>query len=156
MRNDNLKLLILGDLYHKDDSIKNELDRISALNLDNLIYGDNPKYEWFDCIQEVKDRLLAIDVSDEQLKKVTVLSSESCHTHFMVMPNWDGEGDEFNLSSLEDIDTLTNLECLRLMDLNNVTDFSPLIGLNLQKISECWGIPEEIEHQLIAQGVVVS
>jgi hypothetical protein len=156
MKNENLKLLILGDLYHADYSIKQELDSISALNLDSLIYGDNPKYEWFDSIQEVKDRLLAVDLSPEQLASVTLLSNECCHTHFMVMPNWDGEGDEFDLTSLVGIEALTNLEGLQLLDLSNVSDFDPLLGLNLQEVSDCLGIPDEIQRQLAAQGVVIS
>jgi hypothetical protein len=156
MKNEHLKLLILGDLYHTDESIKHQLDRISALNLDSLVYGDNPKYEWFDCIQEVKDRLLAIDISTEQLLKVTLLSNECCHTHFMVMPNWDGEGDDFDLSSLAGIEALTNLESMQLLDLSNVSDFSPLLDLNLQEVSDCSGLPTEIKSQLIAQGVDIS
>jgi len=66
------------------------------------------------------------------------------------------KGDDFDLSSLVGIETLTNLECLELLDLSKVTDFDPLLGLNLQEINDCMGIPKEIEHKLIAQGVVIS
>ncbi|EPD5575189.1 hypothetical protein ABXV22_26270 [Vibrio rotiferianus] len=156
MNNENLKLLILGDLYDSDDQIKNEMDKISAMNLHDLVYGNNAKYGWFDCISEVKELLLSINISSDQLAKVKLLSGECCATHFMIMPNWDGEGDEFDLTSFTGIESLTNLECLELLELSKVSNTEKLLELNIEEISSCSSLDPGLERELRARGVLIT
>ncbi|MGF1727635.1 DUF6892 domain-containing protein [Photobacterium nomapromontoriensis] len=153
---ENLKLLALDDLYHCDEAIKHRIDDIAGLGLSALIFGDAPKYQWFDCILEVKDLLLSIDITDEQFAKVTLLSGECCETHFLVMPNWDGEGDEFNIQSFSGIEKMKNLSCLELLDLSVVTDAERLLELKLDEVNDCLGLTTEVVEKLIENGTVVN
>ncbi|MUK92078.1 hypothetical protein GNP80_06445 [Aliivibrio fischeri] len=154
--NDNLKLLILGDLYLSDEEVKREMGKISAMNLHDLVYSDNAKYDWFDCIPEAKELLLSISISSEQLAKVKLLSGECCETHFMIMPNWDGEGEEFDLKCFSGIENLTNLECLELLDLSKVDNIEKLLNLNIKEISSCEGLSPDLERQLREKGVSIT
>ncbi|WP_157669445.1 hypothetical protein [Chitinibacter sp. GC72] len=151
--NEQLKLLILDDLYHEDEAIKAAIEHINSLNLEELVRGENPKYGWYDCIPEARALLLAIEISPAQLEKVTLLSAECCDTHFLVMPNWDGEGEEFTLTSFEGIEQLVNLKCLEFLDLSKVSDAELLLKLKLQKINECHGLSPALISQLRQQGV---
>lgn len=154
--NENLKLLILGELYSTDEEVKREMDKISAMNLHDLVYGDNAKYDWFDCILEVKELLLSISISSEQLEKVKLLSGECCETHSMIMPNWDGEGEEFDLKCFSGIESLTNLEALDLLELSKVENTEKLLNLNIKEISGCEGLDSGLERQLREKGVSIT
>ncbi|OBU29057.1 hypothetical protein C0Z01_11285 [Photobacterium kishitanii] len=151
---DNLKLLVLGDLYLSDEIIKKYIDDISDMGFSDLIYGDNRKYQWFDCIPEVKSLLLSIDITDEQFEKVTLLSGECCETHFLIMPNWDGEGDEFDLQSLTGTEKIKNLECLDLLNLSKVRNVDKLCDLNIKEINSCEGLDADIMDKLREKGTV--
>ncbi|WP_171037553.1 hypothetical protein [Pseudoalteromonas sp. S558] len=41
----NLKLLALGSLYNADGEIKKQIDAIDDQNLDELVFGESPKYD---------------------------------------------------------------------------------------------------------------
>ena len=154
--NDNLKLLVLGWLYLEDEMIKSQLDNIHAMGFQDLIYGDNKKYAWFARIPEVRERILAIEISDEQLASVDYLSGECCDTHSMIMPNWDGTGDEFDLESFEGIEKLTNLKSLELLQLEKVIDGHKLLEMQLTEINSCEGLSDAIVIELERRGVVFS
>lgn len=152
----NLKLLALGSLYNDDYEIKSKIDAIDELNLEQLIYGDNPKYEWFDCISEIEEQLLAINITDQQLEKITLLSGECCKTHEMIMPNWDGEGDEFLIKSFSGVDKMTNLKELEFIDFTYAKDIERLFELVLHEIDECCGLSFEHQNAFIDMGVKIN
>jgi hypothetical protein len=152
----NLKLLALNDLYYCDEEIKAQIDSINAEGFEELVYGDNPKYGWFSCIPEVRERLVAIEISDIQLEKITILSSEACKVHFMIMPNWDGEGDEFKIVSFSGIERMINLKSIQYVDFDKVIDLSNLLRIKLDEIKEHSGLSNDFISRLRSHGVRVS
>lgn len=152
----NLKLLILDSLYFCDEEIKAQIDMIANEGLNQLIYGDHPKYEWHDCIPEVLEKLNVIKITDQQLDKISLLSAECCKTHFMVMPNWDGEGDEFTVTSFAGIETMKNLKSIQFLNFSKAIDLPRLLHVGLEEIKEHSGLTAEFVEQLRSLGVRVS
>ncbi|NVK72924.1 MAG: hypothetical protein HWE24_05535 [Oceanospirillaceae bacterium] len=152
----NLKLLALGELYCQDAEIKDLIDAIDAQNLEKLVFEDNAKYDWFDRIVEVEDQLLAIEISDQQFKKINLLSGECCHTFSLVMPNWDGEGDEFNIKSFAGIEKMVNLTCIEFLDFSYSNDIERLLDLNLKEIDEFSGLSDIQISRFSNQGIMMS
>lgn len=152
----NLKFLALEELYYKDQEIKEQIDAINTLELHQLVYGNNPKYKWFDCIPEMASLLSSIEIPDDKLKKVTTLSGEACHLHHMIMPNWDGEGDEFDMSSLSGVEKMTHLKQMSFINFESIKDAELLLGLDLEKISEFSGLSEELLERLNEKGVTLD
>lgn len=152
----NLKLLILDSLYFCDEDIKAQIDMIAAEGLDELIYADEPKYGWYACIPEVREKLHAIELAQHQLDKVSLLSAECCKTHFMVMPNWDGEGDEFAITSFAGIEIMKNLKSMQFIDFSKAIDLPRLLHIRLEEIEEHAGLDAEFIEQLRRSGVKVS
>jgi len=144
----NLKLLILDNLFEKNSTITEQINAIKNKDYSDLVLSDDSKYEWFDKIPEVLSEIDNIEITDDMLGQVTYLSAESCETHFMVMPNWDGEGDDFNIKSLSGLEKMSNLESIEFMDLSDVSDQEFLLGLKLKTISEVCGIEDHIEESL--------
>lgn len=150
----NLKLLALEYLYHHNDEIKTQVDAIDHIALHELIYADNPKYEWFDHIPEIEEQLLSIEISDELFKQVKLISGEACHVHHMIMPNWDGEGDDFDIQSFNGIEKLENLEVIAFIMFNTSQDVEKILELKkLKTIEEYAGPDDNITRQLIAKGI---
>ncbi|MCO1336176.1 hypothetical protein MO867_17735 [Microbulbifer sp. OS29] len=153
----NLKLLVLDQLYDEDKDIKASIDAIKAMQFQELIYGAARKYDWYDLIPEVAERLEAIELPDEKLVKVKFLSGEALDIHFMVMPNWDGEGDEFKLKSFEGIDRLTSLKEIECVDFEGVEKQDLLLKLQLKEIDESYcELDEDVRERLIEMGVRLS
>lgn len=150
----NLQLLALEYLYHHNDEIQAQVDAIDYLPLHQLIYDDNPKYEWFDHIPEIEELLLKIGISDEQLAQVTLISSEACHVHDMIMPNWDGEGDDFDIKSFDGIEKMINLEHIEFINFPSDENTKSILKLEkLKSIDEYSGLSAAMKQQLQAKGV---
>ena len=152
----NLKLLALGSLYYRDNGIKDQIDAIDEQNLDELVFDENPKYEWFDCIPEIEKQLLEINITDTQFEKITMLSGECCKTHHLIMPNWDGEGDEFLIKSFSGVEKMVNLKKLEFIDFSASTDIETLFELGIEEIDEYCGLSDDHKKVFIGMGVKVS
>lgn len=152
----NLKLLALGSLYYGDNEIKKQIDAIDGQNLDELVFGENPKYEWFDCIPEIEKQLLAINITEKQFEKITLLSGECCKTHHLIMPNWDGEGDEFAIKSFSGVEIMVNLKKLEFLDFTSAKDIERLFELGIEEIDEYCGLSDDHKRVFIDMGVKVS
>lgn len=148
----NLKLLVLENLYFEDDEIKKQIDAIDVEPLHKLLL-ENKKYDWFDKIPEIENQLLAIEIDDNLLKKVTSLSGEGYKVYGMIMPNWDGEGDEFDIQYLSGIEKMPNLEEIGFIDFNCIIDAELLLQTNIKRLFEFFGLDEDIEEQLEIKGV---
>ena len=51
-----------------------------------------------------------LDIPDELLAQVEIPDQNYHTTYHQIIPFWDGEGDEFNITSTEDIKLLPNLK----------------------------------------------
>ena len=152
----NLKLMALSDLYYCDNDIKSQIDAIDEQNLQELVFGENSKYEWFDRIPEIEEQLLAIDITNKQFGEITLLSGECCKTHHLVMPNWDGEGDDFDIKSFSGVEKMTKLKHLEFIDFNSAKDIDRLFELGIEEINEYAGLSDEHIRIFVDRGVKVS
>lgn len=153
----NLKYLVLENLVHlEDQDVLQAIEAIEIKKYHDDLYGDNPSYGWFDCIPEIAKCYDDIPLSKAQLEKVEFLSGESCLVHSNIMPNWDGEGDEFDPVSLDGIEKVVNLKEIEFIDFTKVTDFSPLFKLPLKRLDEFAGLSDEIIVQLEKYGVKIE
>lgn len=136
---ENLRLLSIESLvtFVEDQEI---IQKVNAIENAPSFERENEGIREF-----VKAEYLNIELSENQLSSIKILSGECADVHFSIMPSWGGEGGYFNPQSLDGIELIKNLECIEFIDFSNVKDFSPLLSLNLKEVSSCLLPPEIID-----------
>ena len=152
----NLKILILEALNNKHASVTERIKSIKSKDYSDLIFGKNPKYDWFDNIPEVIKEIEDIEITQDMLDEVTRLSAECAEIHFMVMPNWDGEGDDFNIKSLKGIEKIPNLSEMSFINFTEVVDQELLLDIELKELSEFSGMREDVRRRLEEKNTVID
>ncbi|WP_244835003.1 hypothetical protein [Clostridium sp. BJN0001] len=99
------KLVVINSLLDKETSFTDELDNMNEKYVDT--YDD----DGFECILEMTYFFENLKLTKEDLSLVTELCFDGGEDiYFMIMPNWDGESEEFNVKSVGGFEKLLNLK----------------------------------------------
>ena len=99
------KLIVINSLLNEETSFGHELQQMRER------YEDS--YEWgsYACIPEMLKYLEDLELTASDLAKVTSLCFDGGNEiYFYLMPDWDGESDEFDVHSVVDAALLPNLK----------------------------------------------
>lgn len=157
IKDQNMRFIILQKLWDTNDLVANEINKIVDSNFKDLIFEEPAKYEWYDKIPEVITALENIEILPEYLLEIEELDgSAEIEIFSLVMPNWDGEGDEFSLLTVQDIDLMPNLKYMYGFDFSLTFDQEKLITANLIEIGDRGGLTAEVKKELIKKGTIVT
>lgn len=99
------KLVIINSLLEKETSFSDDLVEM------NEKYVDTYDGDGFECIPEMVEFFENLNLTKEDLSLVTELCFDGGEDiYFMIMPNWDGESEEFNVKSVSGFENLENLK----------------------------------------------
>lgn len=105
----NFKLAVIEELMYRKKLIQPAFD-VKA-------FAGPEKWEKIDRAQHsskavpgVKKFFKDLDIPQELLEQVTIIDQNYHTAYHQVIPYWDGEGDEFNITSAEDVKLLPNLK----------------------------------------------
>lgn len=99
------KLVVIGSLLGKDTSFAEELEEMQEKYVDEY---DGDGYE---CIPEMVDYFENLKLTQEDLALVEELVFDGGEDiYFLLMTDWDGESDEFDVSSVKGFELLPNLK----------------------------------------------
>lgn len=99
------KLIVINSLLNEETSFGRELQEMKER------YEDS--YEWgsYVCIPEMLKYLEELELTEADLATVRSLCFDGGNEiYFYLMPDWDGESDEFDVHSVEDAALLPNLK----------------------------------------------
>lgn len=148
----NFKIAIISAL-HELGYYTEEVEEIKNRNLD--------WEEEFRPIPEVLEYYKHLEINPEYLKEIEVFEPDTNDKSYSYLFNiWDGEGELFDIRSIEGIELLTNLHTFDPISMINEReiDFSPLLKCkNLKYISTDFMLDEqeEIVDQLVQKGVEI-
>lgn len=99
------KLVVINSLLEEKTSFKKELKKMEKKYVDEY---DGDGYE---CIPEMVEYFENLKLTEEDLSLVTELVFDGGEDiYFLIMPDWDGESDEFDVTSVKGFELLPNLE----------------------------------------------
>lgn len=102
----NFKLIVINDILEKSPSFEKSLEELK----DKYIKD----YEWYTTdkpIKEMVDFFEKLVLTQEDLNKVELLSFDGGEDiYFLLKPDWDGEDDIFDVTSVEGFEKLPNLK----------------------------------------------
>ena len=98
------KLVVINSLLEKETSFSNKLEEMNEKYV--AVYeGDG-----FECIPEMVEFFENLNLTKEDLALVTELCFDGGEAiDFMIMPEYDGESDEFDVKSIGGFEKLPNL-----------------------------------------------
>lgn len=98
------KLVVINSLLEKETSFSNKLEEMNEKYV--AVYeGDG-----FECIPEMVEFFENLNLTKEDLALVTELCFDGGEEiYFMIMPEYDGESDEFDVKSIGGFEKLPNL-----------------------------------------------
>ncbi|EDT75664.1 DUF6892 domain-containing protein [Clostridium butyricum] len=98
------KLVVINSLLEKETSFSNKLEEMNEEYV--AVYeGDG-----FECIPEMVEFFENLNLTKEDLALVTELCFDGGEEiYFMIMPEYDGEYDEFDVKSIGGFEKLSNL-----------------------------------------------
>ena len=101
----NFKLVVINSLLDKETSFGEELER-----LENEYNEENEEFEIDEMNTSILEFLQELTLTQEDLNEVTELVFDGGEDiYFMIYPDWDGEDDIFDVTSVEGIEKLNNL-----------------------------------------------
>jgi hypothetical protein len=101
-----MKLMVIDQLLDKDTSFSDELEELQEKCEDAVDDMDA-----FECIPEMVEFFENLVLTDEDLEQVTELIFDGGNDiYFLLMPDWDGESDEFDVTNIGGYKRLTNLK----------------------------------------------
>ncbi|WP_027625635.1 DUF6892 domain-containing protein [Clostridium lundense] len=99
------KLVVINSLLDKETSFTDALEKM------NEKYVDTYDTDGFECIPEMVEFFEDLKLTKEDLLLITELCFDGGEDiYFMIMPNWDGESEEFNVKSVGGFENLLNLK----------------------------------------------
>jgi hypothetical protein len=143
----NFKISVIGAL-HALGFYKAEAEALKEANYD----ADDFSYE---PIKAVYEYYRSLEIDPEKLAKIESFEPDGgdwCYVY--LMNNWDGEDDQFLISSIEGIDQLKNLRSFEPISMitEDGLDYSPLLKCeNLEAISSEFMRADEANENVIAQ-----
>lgn len=100
------KLVVINSLLDKEVSFSDELEDMKEKYIDG--FDDYGSYK---CINEMVEFFENLKLTDKDLDSVTELCFDGGEDiYFLIMPDWDGESDEFLVRSVEGFELLKNLK----------------------------------------------
>ena len=98
------KLVVINSLLEKETSFSNKLEEM------NEKYVAVYEVDGFECIPEMVEFFENLNLTKEDLALVTELCFDGGEEiYFMIMPEYDGESDEFDVKSIGGFEKLPNL-----------------------------------------------
>lgn len=98
------KLVVINSLLEKETSFSDKLEEMNEKYVD-MYEGDG-----FECIPEMVEFFENLNLTKEDLSLVTELCFDGGEEiYFMIMPDYDGESDEFDVKSIGGFEKLPNL-----------------------------------------------
>lgn len=99
------KLVVINSLLEEKTSFEKELKKMEEKYVDDY---DGDGYE---CIPEMVEYFENLKLTEEDLSLVKELVFDGGEDiYFLIMPYWDGESDEFEVTSVKGFELLPNLE----------------------------------------------
>lgn len=99
------KLIVINSLLDKECSFTDELEQMKER------YVDDYDGEMFVCIPDMAYYFQDLKLTKDDLAKVETLCFDGGNDiYFYLMPDWDGESDEFDVYSVKDYKLLPNLK----------------------------------------------
>ena len=99
------KLVVISALLDKETSFSEELEKMKET------YVDAYDGEEFECIPEMVAYFENLVLTEKDLEQVTELSFDGGEEiYFLIMPDWDGESDEFDIENVQGFEKLPNLK----------------------------------------------
>lgn len=105
----NFKLAVIQQLMYSNDFLQPAFDVKTFVGPEKWQQIDHAKHP-SKAVSGVRQFFKDLDIPQELLDKVEVLDQNYHQAYHQVIPYWDGEGDEFNISSAEDVKLLPNLK----------------------------------------------
>lgn len=105
----NFKLAVIEELMYRMKVLQPEFDVKTFVGPEKWQKIDHQKHP-SRAIADVKKFFKELDIPQELLDQVTVLDQNYHKVYHQVIPYWDGEGNEFNITSTEDVKLLPNLK----------------------------------------------
>ena len=147
----NFKLVVLNQLIDKGH-FKEELKELKDK------YWDSDNYE-YEPIPQINDFCKNVVLTEELLAEITFIEFDGgLDIYHDLIPNWDGEDEQFDVDSLADVTKLPNLESISEISMLTATDIEPLLQLkNLKEVSWYALSKDEVNaSRLRENGVVVT
>ena len=100
------KLVVINSLLDKEVSFSDELEEMKAKYVD-----DFDEYGSYKCIDEMAEYFENLKLTQDDLDSVTELCFDGGEDiYFLIMPDWDGESEEFLVKSVDGFELLKNLK----------------------------------------------
>jgi len=104
----NFKLAVIEQLMYQQQVLQPAFDVRTFIGPEKWAKVDREKHS-FKAVPGVKKYFRDLVISAELLEKVTIIDQNYHTAYHQVTPFWDGEGDEFNITSIEDLALVPNL-----------------------------------------------
>ena len=99
------KLVVVNSLLNQENSFAAQLKQLQEQYVE--AYEDGT----FECIPEMVDFFENLQLTEQELESVKELVFDGGEDiYFLLMPDWDGESDEFEVQSIGGVELLKNLE----------------------------------------------
>ncbi len=105
----NFKLAVIEELMYRQKLLQPEFDVKTFVGPEKWQKIDHQKHP-SKAVPGVKKFFKDLEIPQELLEQVTILDQNYHKAYHQVTPYWDGEGNEFNITSAEDVKWLPNLK----------------------------------------------
>lgn len=105
----NFKLAVIDQLMYQQQLLQPAFD-VKAFVGPEKWQKINRECHPSKAVTGVKKFFKDLEIPDELLAQVEILDQNYHKAYHQVTPFWDGEGDEFNITSVEDVKLLPNLK----------------------------------------------
>lgn len=105
----NFKLAVIEQLMYRKKLLQPAFDVRTFVGPEKWAKIDREKHS-FRAVPGVKKYFRDLEISSDLLAQVEAIDQNYHTVYHQITPFWDGEGDEFNISSAEDVKLLPNLK----------------------------------------------
>lgn len=105
----NFKLAVIEQLMYRKELLLPQFDVRTFVGSEKWAKIDREKHS-FKAVPGVKKFFKDLEISEELLAQVEILDQNYHKVYHQVTPFWDGEGNEFNITSTEDLKLVPNLK----------------------------------------------
>lgn len=144
----NFKLVVINELL-KQGYFKKEIQELKSKYWKWDDYSYKP-------IPEILAYCQSLQISQKHLNKIKELTFDGGNEIYLILiPNWDGEDRQFDVTDISDISSLKNLCEIYAISMLYVNDFNPLLKVKRLEKIHYWDDLENstIGEQLEARGV---
>lgn len=118
----NFKLVVIETLLDKKSSFNDELEILKKKYCDTFEIGEDESP-----IKEIAEYFETLKLEDKDLDQVTELCFDGGNEiYFYICPDWDGEDDFFDISSIEGYRNLKNLKSVEYISMLDEDILEPM------------------------------